>query len=115
MRSRSRILATTVAALLVTSVIACSKSEPPPPAKPPTPPPPQAQATPPAPPAPVAFRVVGVELGKAIGGDKKVAAPTTTFAAGDTIYASVASEGAAAQVALKARWTFEDGQLVNES
>ena len=51
---------------------------------------------------------------KAIGADKKVAAPTT-FGTGDTIYASVVSEGAAPQVALKARWTYEDGQLVNES
>jgi hypothetical protein len=117
MRTRSRILATALAVGLV--AIACSKSEPPPPPRAPAPPPPpQAQATPPKPsaaPAPVAFRVVGVELGKAVGADNKVAAPTTSFAATDTIYASVTSEGAAPQVALKARWTYEDGQLVDES
>jgi hypothetical protein len=113
MRTRHRMLVLLATGLLA-SAIACSKSEPPPPAKPPTPPP-QAQAPPPAPPAAVAFRVVTVELGKAIGADKKIAAPTTAFAAADTIYASVVSEGAAPQVALKARWTYEDGQLVNES
>jgi hypothetical protein len=89
---------------------ACSKSEPPPDAKP-------APAPPAAAPAPAAapFRVVSVDLGKQIGADKKVTQPTTAFAPTDTIYASVVSEGAASSVALKARWTYEDGQLVNES
>ena len=68
-----------------------------------------------APAAPVAFHVTRVDLGNAIGADKKVTAPSVTFKPGDTIYASVASEGAAASVALGARWTFEDGQLVNET
>ncbi len=113
---RIRILTiSVVAAGLVAGAIACSKSEtpPPPPAKPAAPPP-QAAAPPPAPPAPAPFRVVTVDLGKAVGADKKVAQPTTSFAATDTIYASIVSEGAAPSVALKARWTYEDGQLVNE-
>lgn len=92
--------------LLVTA-LACSKPEPPPAAKPAAPP--QAAA-----PVPAPFRVVSVDLGNAVDANKKVAQPTAAFAATDTIYASVVSEGSAPSVALKARWTFEDGQVVNE-
>jgi hypothetical protein len=66
-------------------------------------------------PQPAAFRVTRVDLGNAIGADKKVAAPVTAFKPADTIYASVATDGAAPSVALAARWTFEDGQVVNEA
>jgi hypothetical protein len=37
------------------------------------------------------------------------------FAASDTIYAVIATEGAAPSVTLAAKWTYEDGQTVNES
>lgn len=107
MRTRSRMIATLAVGILA-GAIACSKSEPPP-QKPATPP----QASAPA--AAMPFRVVTVELGKAVGADKKVAQPAATFAATDTIYASVVSEGSAPTVALTARWTYQDGQLVNES
>ena len=56
-----------------------------------------------------------VDVGNAIGADKKVTAPSVSFKPSDTIYASISSEGASANVALSARWTFEDGQLVNEA
>jgi hypothetical protein len=93
------------------SFAACKRSETaaPPPAAPPV------EASPPAAPAPAPFRVTGVELGTEVGRDKRVAMPSTVFAPTDTIYASVASEGAAPGVTLTARWTYEDGQLVNES
>ena len=74
---------------------------------------PQAAAA--APQAQPAFHVTRVDLGNAIGADKKVAAPTVSFKPNDTIYASIISEGAAPNVALGVRWTFEDGQVVNES
>ena len=74
-----------------------------------------APAPPPVSAAPPAFRVATIDLGSAIGADKRIAAPASAFAATDTIYASVASEGASPSVALTARWTYEDGQLVNES
>jgi hypothetical protein len=48
-----------------------------------------------------------------VGADKKVTSPATTFAPGDTIYASVASDGSAPSVMLTARWTYEDGQTVS--
>lgn len=91
---------------------ACKKTEAPPPQ--PTVPPtaPQVKV---APTVPVPFKVVAVDLGKQIGADKKVVEPVTAFAPTDTIYAAVASDGAAPKVELKARWTFEDGQVVNES
>jgi hypothetical protein len=62
-----------------------------------------------------AARVASVALGSALDPAKRVVAPKSSFAPTDTIYASVATEGWAAPVTLTARWTFEDGQLVNES
>src|SRR3546814_16127729 len=48
----------------------------------------------------------------------KVGAPSTTFAPSDTIYASVSTNtsdpAASVPGTLKATWTFEDGQVVNE-
>jgi hypothetical protein len=58
--------------------------------------------------------VSGIELGNAIGADKRVSAPSSSFASTDTIYASVATDGASPSVTLVARWTYQDGQLVNE-
>jgi len=65
-------------------------------------------------PAVLPFRVSGIELGKAVGADKRVTAPSSSFAPSDTIYASVVTEGASSAVTLVARWTYQDGQLVNE-
>jgi hypothetical protein len=66
-------------------------------------------------PAPTSFRVGALDVGNAIGSDKRVTAPSTEFAPSDTIFASVATEGAAPSVSLTARWTYEDGQLVDET
>lgn len=93
-----------IAALCAFSLLGCGKKD---------------QATAPAPPASapaaVAFRVTVVDLGKSIGDDKRVKDAATTFGPNDTIYAVVATEGSAASVPLKARWTYGDkGQLVNE-
>jgi hypothetical protein len=90
---------------------ACQKNETPKPAPPAAAPAPQAAAPAPQP----AFRVTRVDLGNAIGADKKVAAPSLSFKPSDTIYASILSEGVAPNAALAVRWTFEDGQLVSES
>ena len=69
-------------------------------------------------PAASAASVTAVTLGKAVGADMKVATPSTTFAPKDTIYASVttSTSDAAAGVPAKlgAKWSFEDGQVVNE-
>jgi hypothetical protein len=62
-----------------------------------------------------AVKVTDVTLGRAIGGDKAITDATDNFRPNDTIYASVATEGTAASTALRARWTYEDGQVVDES
>lgn len=73
-------------------------------------------ATPPATtPAPAMVSVQSVDLGTAVGADHKVTAPTTTFAPTDTIYASVNTTGSAASATLSAKWSYQDGQNVNES
>jgi hypothetical protein len=60
-------------------------------------------------------KVTDVTLGRAIGGDKAITDATDNFRPNDTIYASVATDGASSSTALRARWTFEDGQVVDES
>ncbi len=59
--------------------------------------------------------VTRVELGRSLDTDNTVSDATTTFRPGDTIYASVRTEGSAPSATLAARWTFEDGQVVDES
>lgn len=61
-----------------------------------------------------ALDVSNVSLGRAIGADKKVVEEIGNFAPGDTIYASVETDGAGSGT-LAARWTYEDGQVVDES
>jgi len=92
--------------LAVIGTASCKKKEAPPP-------PAESAAPAPAPAAP-AFAVQGIELGKSIDADKKVATPTNTFGRKDTIYASVTTEGAAPSKTISAKWTFQDGQTVKE-
>jgi hypothetical protein len=65
--------------------------------------------------APVPFGIGGIELGNQIGADKRVLAAAESFAPGDTIYASLATQGEARGVVIAARWSYEDGQTVAES
>jgi hypothetical protein len=60
-------------------------------------------------------RITTIDLGNAIQADKRVTMATTTFNPGETVYASVATDGAAANATLTARWTYQDGQVVHES
>jgi hypothetical protein len=61
--------------------------------------------------------ITDVDLGSAIGTDKRVMNDDDTdeFRPSDTIYAVVSTEGAASGATLMARWTYEDGQPVDES
>ena len=90
--------------LAVIGITACKKKEAPAP---------PAEAAAPAP-APPAFAVLTIDVGKGIGADKHVTAPATTFGRRDTIYASVATEGAAPSKAVSAKWTYQGGQVVKE-
>jgi hypothetical protein len=109
-------IATLILMASIALSFACKKKEPEqtyPPAAEQTPAP--AAAAEPTP-AATPFKVTTISLGKAISSDKTISEPATTFGPNDTIYASVASEGMAPSVTVKARWTYGDaGQLVSES
>jgi len=100
MGHRSRML--TVLLLATALGAACSR----PAASPAPAPPPGAQT---------AVRVTDVDLGRALGLDKQVTEKTDSFTPAETIYVSVRTEGSASTATLKARWTYEGGQLVQES
>ena len=60
------------------------------------------------------INVTEVELGRAIGADKKVVNDLDTFAPGDTIYASVRLNGNGSPATLTAKWVFDDSVTVQE-
>lgn len=97
-----------VSALAVTG---CKKKEeaapPPPPAA--TPSLDTAPATQPA-----SISIVALELGKGLADDKRVAEAISQFGSGDTIHASVNTQGDGTGKKLGARWTYQDGALVHE-
>jgi hypothetical protein len=63
----------------------------------------------------VGVRVARVDIGRSLTADKAISDNTDSFKPNDTIYASVATEGTAPTAALRARWTYQDGQVVDES
>jgi hypothetical protein len=60
-------------------------------------------------------RVSQIDMGRSLNADKKINDNTESFKPNDTIYASIATAGSATTATLKARWTYQDGQVVNES
>jgi len=60
------------------------------------------------------FKVSDVKLGKSLNTDKTIKDNADDFGVRDTIYASVKTEGSATGASLTARWTFQDGQVVEE-
>ncbi len=58
--------------------------------------------------------VVDIELGRAVGADKRVTAPSQAFAPGDVIYTSVVTDGSTSSATLSARWTYR-GALLEET
>jgi uncharacterized protein YfaS (alpha-2-macroglobulin family) len=60
-------------------------------------------------------RVSEVNLGKSVGADRRISDDTDDFRANDTVYVSVLTSGSAPSATLTARWTFEDGQVVDSS
>jgi len=94
-------------ALLLAVTVACSKKEEAPAAD-------SMAAAPMTPPVAVAA-VSNIELGKHIGPNMRVTDTTSVFAAGDTIYLAVVTENAAQGSMLTAKWTFQDGQVVDST
>jgi hypothetical protein len=96
-----------VAALAVAALAACSKKE-----KEST-----GDVTPSAAapaPATSTVAVADIDVGRAIA-NSRVTDKTDNFKAVDTVYTSVHTTGSASAATVMARWTFEDGQVVQES
>jgi hypothetical protein len=85
------------AVLAVAGSLACSGSKTSPAAAPPS-----------------KLKVVDVEVGRAVGADKRVTTPTGAFAPGDVLYASVETKGAVPRAVLAARWSY-NGALLAET
>jgi hypothetical protein len=94
-----------LAALVALSLGACRKREPAP-----APAPAATQAPAPAPMAPATH--VEIQLGSAVGADKRVTAAATAFKPTDTIYAAATIHGYTGTQAVRALWTYQDGQTV---
>ena len=58
--------------------------------------------------------VSAVELGRGVDTDKRITERVEQFRPGDTIYASVITAGTT-PATLHAKWTYQDGQVVEES
>lgn len=56
-----------------------------------------------------------IELGRNVDADKRVTEATKEFRPSETVYASVLTNGAAENAEMMVRWTFQDGQIVDES
>jgi hypothetical protein len=61
------------------------------------------------------IQVSKVDLGRNVGSDKRVTDPTTEFHPNETIYATVLTNGSAPNATVTARWTYQDGQIVEET
>ena len=62
-----------------------------------------------------AVSVSQVELGRGVDAEKRITERVETFKPNDVIYASVVTNGASPGSTLKARWTYQDGQVVEET
>jgi ABC-type oligopeptide transport system substrate-binding subunit len=63
----------------------------------------------------VGVRVSQIDMGRSLNADKTINDNTDSFKPNDAIYASIVTQGSAATATLKARWTYQDGQVVNET
>ena len=65
-------------------------------------------------PATPAVSVAEIDLGRTVA-NARVTDKTDSFKPADTVYASIRTTGTSTSSNLMARWTFEDGQVVQES
>jgi large exoprotein involved in heme utilization and adhesion len=65
--------------------------------------------------APAAVKVTRIDVGRSVAADKTIAEKTASFRPADTFHVSVATDGSGPSATLTARWTYEDGQVVDES
>jgi hypothetical protein len=60
-------------------------------------------------------QVSRVDLGRGVGPDKMVTEPTAEFRPNETVYATVITTAAPPNTNITARWTYQDGQVVEET
>lgn len=65
--------------------------------------------------APSDVSVSHIEIGRNVDADKRVTDATKEFKPSDTVYASVLTNGAAQNAEMMVRWTYQDGQIVDET
>lgn len=97
----------------VLALSACGKHEAATPPAATAPPAAAEPATPPPATAPAAVSFSAVQLGSKVDASNKIAASGDSFAANDTIYASVDTSGSG-NATLAAKWSYQDGQVVHE-
>jgi hypothetical protein len=69
----------------------------------------------PKPAAEVGVTVTDIDVGRSVSADKTISEKTDSFRPADTFYVSVVTDGSGPSATLTARWTYEDGQVVDES
>ena len=60
-------------------------------------------------------KVTDIDVGRSIAADKTIADKTDSFRPNDIFYVSVKTEGSTPSATLAARWTYQDGQVVDNS
>jgi hypothetical protein len=65
--------------------------------------------------APADVAVSHIEIGRNVDADKRVTDVTKEFKPNETVYASVLTNGAAQNAEMMVRWTYQDGQIVDET
>ena len=60
-------------------------------------------------------KVTDIDVGRSVATDKTIAEKADSFRPADTFYVSVRTDGSGPSATLTARWTYEDGQVVDES
>ena len=59
--------------------------------------------------------VTHIDVGRSLTATKTIAEKADSFRPADTFYVSVKTDGSGPSATLTARWTYEDGQVVDES
>jgi len=60
-------------------------------------------------------KVTDIDVGRGLTADKAIAEKTDSFRPADTFYVSIKTDGSGPSATLTARWTYQDGQVVDES
>lgn len=64
---------------------------------------------------PAGVKVTDIDVGRSAAADKTIADKTDSFRPADTFYVAVKTDGSSSSATITARWSYQDGQLVDES